>query len=83
MLTTWLEELPYIDEHGRPRVLLIRGRGAPFESLASRFMPEKSLAEVIDLACRTASVGTFSEGRICVHGDPMVDLAKSPEAALA
>lgn len=83
LLTTWLEELPYIDEQGRPRVLPIRGRGATFESLARQFMPEKPLAEVIDLACRNASVGTLSGGRIAVHGDPMVDLAKSPEAALA
>ena len=83
LLTTWLEELPYIDDHGRPRVLPIRGRGATFESLARQFMPEKPLAEVIELACRNASVGTLSGGRIAVHGDPMVDLAKSPEAALA
>ena len=83
LITAWREQDPYIDASGQPRVLPIRGPGGTFESLCKRFLPQKSLEEVIELACRVASVGTLSEDRIALYGDTFVNLAQSPETALA
>ena len=83
LLTTWFEEVPYVDSAGKPRVLKIEGRGATFESLARRFLPGMTLGEVVALACRTANVGTLPGGRIALYGDTMVNLSKSRDAVLA
>jgi hypothetical protein len=40
LLTSWFEDVPYVDSVGAPRVLKIEGHGATFESLARRFLPE-------------------------------------------
>ena len=83
LLTEWLQELPYIDAAGRPKVLPIRGRGATFESLARQFLPEHSVEEAVALACHSATVGILPGGRIAVYGDPMVNVVDNPEVALA
>jgi hypothetical protein len=83
LLTAWLQELPYVDATGRPKVLPIRGRGATFESLARQFLPERSLDEAVELACQAGTVDTLSGGRIAVYGDPMINIAENPEATLA
>jgi hypothetical protein len=77
LMTTWLEEAPYIDEAGKPKVLPISGRGATFQSLAKRFLPKQSLAEVVALAMRCANVGTLPGGKIALYGDTMVNLAQT------
>ena len=83
LLTVWLQELPYVDATGRPKVLPIRGRGATFESLARQFLPERSIDEVVELACQAGSAGKVSGGRIAVYGTPMINIAENPEAMLA
>lgn len=83
LLTTWLQELPYVDATGRPKVLPIRGRGATFESLARQFLPKRSLDEVVALACQAGTVDKLSGGRIAIYGDPMINIAENPEATLA
>jgi hypothetical protein len=83
LLTSWFEEVPYVDSVGAPRVLKIEGEGATFESLASRFLPGVPLADVVALACRTANVGTLPEGRIALYGDTMVNLSKNIDGVLA
>jgi hypothetical protein len=83
LISTWLEEIPYVDDAGKPKVLDIQGRGATFESLARQFLPQKPLADVVALACGNASVGTLPGGRIALYGDTMVDVSKNREVALA
>jgi hypothetical protein len=83
LLTTWFEEVPYVDSVGAPRVLKIEGSGATFQTLARRFLPTVPLAEVIALAGRTANVGTLPGGRIALYGDAMVNLRKSKDGVLA
>jgi Family of unknown function (DUF6502) len=83
LLTSWYEEAPYVDSGGAPRVLKIAGRGATFETLAKKFLPGMPLADVVNLACRTANVGTLSGGRIALYGDTMVNLSKNPDGVLA
>jgi len=83
LLTSWFEEVPYVDSVGAPRILKIEGHGATFESLAKRFLPGVPLADVVALACRTANVGTLSGGRIALYGDTMVNLSKNIDGVLA
>ena len=83
LISTWLEEMPYVDEAGKPKVLNIEGRGATFESLARQFLPQKPLADVVALACGNANVGTLPGGRIALYGDTMVDVSKNREVAMA
>jgi hypothetical protein len=83
LLTTWFEEVPYVDSVGAPRVLKIEGQGATFETLASRFLPEVPLREVVALACRAANVGTLSGERIALYGDAMVNLRRNRDGVLA
>jgi hypothetical protein len=83
LISTWLEEMPYVDDAGKPKVLSIQGRGATFESLARQFLPEKPLADVVALACANANVGTLPGGRIALYGDTMVDVSKNREVAMA
>ena len=83
LISTWREEAPYIDARGQPRVLPIKGGDVTFESLCRQFLPHKTVEEVVQLACRAASVGTLSDGRIALYGDTFVDLSHSPDTALA
>jgi hypothetical protein len=83
LLATWHGEVPYLDADGKPRVLNIKGRGATFEGLARQFLPKKSLREVVDLACRTANVGTLPGDRIALYGDIMVNFSGNAESVLA
>lgn len=83
LLTTWFEELPYVDSVGAPRVLKVEGQGATFEALARRFLPGVPLTDVVALACRTANVGTLPGGRIALYGDAMVNLRRSRDGVLA
>jgi Family of unknown function (DUF6502) len=83
LISTWLEEMPYVDDTGKPKVLNIHGRGATFESLARQFLPQKPLADVVALACGNANVGTLPGGRIALFGDTMVDVSKNREVAMA
>jgi hypothetical protein len=83
LVSTWRQELPYVDEAGQPRVLDITGRGATFQTLARRYLPTLPLAEGVTLACRTASVGVLAGGRIALYGDTMVNLSTDTVGALA
>jgi hypothetical protein len=83
LISAWLEEMPYVDDAGNPKVLDIQGRGATFESLARQFLPQKPLAEVVALACGNANVGTLSGDRIALLGDTMVNVSKNREIAMA
>lgn len=83
LVAAWLEEGPYVDEVGKPRLLAIEGSGATFESLARRFLPGTSVATAVDLACQWANAGTLPGDRIALFGDTMVNFAKSSECALA
>src|ERR1700677_3068420 len=83
LLTTWFEEPPYVDSVGAPRVLKIAGERATFESLARRFLPGVSTADVVALACRTANVGTLPSGRIALYGDAFVKFPRNRDGVLA
>jgi len=83
MLRAWSEEPEYQDSAGRPRVLLIEGPQATFESLARRFLPGVSLANVVAMICARADVAIRPRGRIALVGGVLVTLADSPHQVLA
>jgi hypothetical protein len=83
LISAWHDEGVYLDALGKPRVLDIRGRGATFEKLARRYLPNEPITNVIELACRTASVGLVPGGRIAFYGDILVNSSGNPEIVLA
>jgi hypothetical protein len=83
ILLEWSRKAPYLDSEGKPRVLAVTGSGATFESLARRFLPDVSLAEVVALACENSEVVTRPGNRIALLGSILVKLGDSREKYLA
>jgi hypothetical protein len=83
ILLEWSRRAPYLDSEGKPRVLLISGPGATFESLARRFLPQLPLQEVVALACENSEVVTRPGNRIALLGSILVKLGDSRERYLA
>jgi hypothetical protein len=83
LMAAWTEELPYVDDSGRPRALDVKGRGATFESLAKRFFPGRPVAEVVELVGRFGSVGVLAGGKIALYGDALVNVTMMPQSSLA
>jgi hypothetical protein len=83
LLRAWSREARFRDASGRPRVLLIAGPGATFQSLAKRLLPGMPLAEVLGLACASAQVAVRPGGKIALIGGVLVNYAHSPELILA
>jgi hypothetical protein len=83
ILLEWSRKAPYLDSEGKPRVLAVTGPGATFESLARRFLPDVSLAEVVALACENSEVVTRPGNRIALLGSILVKLGGSREKYLA
>jgi hypothetical protein len=83
ILLEWSRRAPYLDSQGKPRVLLISGPGATFETLARRFLPHIPLAEVVALACENSEVVTRPGNRIALLGSILVKLGDSKERYLA
>ena len=83
ILLEWSRKAPYLDSEGKPRVLLIAGPGATFESLARRFLPDIPLGEVVALARENSEVVTRPGNRIALLGSILVKLGVSREKYLA
>jgi hypothetical protein len=83
ILLEWSRKAPYLDSEGKPRVLAVTGPGATFESLARRFLPDVSLAEVVAQACENSEVVTRPGNRIALLGSILVKLGDSREKYLA
>ena len=83
ILLEWSRDAEYLDPDGKPRVLAVKGSGATFESLVKRFLPKKSLAQVVAMACATAEVTTRPGGKIALLGSILVNIANSTENLLA
>jgi hypothetical protein len=83
LLLEWSRDALYLDAEGKPRVLPIEGEGVTFEGLARRFLPDKALREVVDMACEAAEVVTRPHDRIALLGSVLVNIVGSPERSLA
>jgi hypothetical protein len=83
LLNEWSSAEPYVDTHGRPRVLAIDGPGATFETLARRFLPGKPVNEVTKMACAFAEVVTRPGNTIALLGNVLVNVGAQQEGFLA
>jgi hypothetical protein len=83
LLTEWSRAPQFLDRDGQPRVLAVHGAGDTFESLAKRFLPSKSVAEVVALAQATAEVSLRPRGKIALLGSILVKRTHSRQNLLA
>jgi hypothetical protein len=83
LLLEWSRSPQYVDAKGNPRVLLIKGPGESFESLARQYLPKMPLADVVNLACATTEVSKRPGGKIALIGGIMVNLSRSDVRPLA
>ena len=83
LLTEWSRAPQFLDRDGQPRILAIHGAGDTFESLAKRFLPSKTVAEVVALARATAEVSLQPKGKIALLGSILVKRTHSRQNLLA
>ena len=83
ILLEWSRKAPYLDSEGKPRVLLIAGPGATFESLARRFLPNLLLKQIVALACENSEVLIRPGNRIALMGSILVKPGDTREKYLA
>ena len=62
LLRSWRHDRHYVDAHGSPRVLPIRGKGASLETLARKFVPR----DVAQPRSSRQSPATVRQGPIAV-----------------
>jgi hypothetical protein len=83
LLNHWRNDKRYQRPEGTPKVLLIRGEEATFETLARTFVPTMKLDELIDLVCENAEVTRLKGGKIALVGSPVMMTPKTLEITLA
>src|SRR5271156_3171830 len=83
LLRSWRREPRYVDAHGSPRVLPMRGRGASLETLAKKFVPEMSLSEVVTVITRHGEATAYLGDKVALLGGSAVIAPKTAEVMLA
>jgi hypothetical protein len=83
ILIEWSRGAAYADDAGKPRVLMVKGPGATFESLARRALPNRSVNEVVERIRRVAEVSMRPQGKIALLGSVLVNIMQSDESHLA
>jgi hypothetical protein len=64
VLTRWVTDPAFVDEHGKPRTLCFRGRGGSFTSLVRHAIPEANPTDVLEILERCGIIERTSDGRI-------------------
>jgi hypothetical protein len=83
LLNRWRNDRQYRTPDGTPRVLSIRGKGATFETLARKFVPQLSVNQLADMICENAEVTRLKGKKIALVGSPVMMSPKTPEITLA
>jgi hypothetical protein len=83
ILNRWRNDKRYRRPDGTPRVLSIEGKGATFQTLARRFVPEMPLSDAVHLMCENAEVTRLRGNKIALVGSPVMMTQKTPEVTLA
>jgi len=83
ILNRWRNDKRYRRPDGTPRVLSIEGKGATFQTLARRFVPEMPLSDAVHLICENAEVTRLKGNKIALVGSPVMMMQKTPEVTLA
>jgi hypothetical protein len=64
VLTRWVTDPAFVDDHGKPRMLSFRGRGGSFTSLVRLALPEARAADVSEALERCGIVERTLDGHI-------------------
>lgn len=83
LITEWSRTPEYLNANGQPKILKLQGPGATFETLVRRFLPAKSVAEVVEMAKQSTEIELMSKGRIALIGSIFVTTAMARETLLA
>src|SRR5450432_2745648 len=83
LLNRWRNDKRFQRPDGTPRVLSIRGKGATFETLARKFVPQLTVNELADMVCENAEVTRLKGKKIALVGSPVMMTPKTPEITLA
>jgi hypothetical protein len=83
MLSYWQKNERYVDQHGEPRVLPVRGKGTTLETLARRFVPDMRVSEVVTAIVRHGEVQRLKGNKVALLGTIMLLTPKTPELTLA
>jgi len=83
LLTSWRRDRCYVDSAGLPRVLPIRGKGATLETLARKFVPEMSVAEVLTAITRHGEATLYRGDKVALVGASALVAPKTAEMTLA
>lgn len=83
VLARWRFDKRYLRPDGSPRALAIRGKGATFETLARRFVPNLPIEKVVKMICENAEVTRLKGDKIALIGSPVIIAPKTPEITIA
>ena len=83
LLSSWRRDRRYVDATGSPRVLPIRGKGASLETLAKKFVPTMSVAEVLTAITRHGEATVYQGDKVALVGGSAVMTPKTVEMMLA
>jgi len=80
----WMEQGPYLDPSGRPKLLPVTGEGASFATLARKHFRGRKLNEVLEIAVRLRMLERVGENQVAqvspivmMTGDPVLMLARA------
>jgi hypothetical protein len=83
LLAQWRRDRRYLRPDGTPRVLSITGKGATFETLARKYVPNLPVSELADMICENAEVTRLKGDKLALVGSPVMITPKTPEITLA
>ena len=83
VLTEWTRAKDYQDANGQAKILKIHGAGATFESLVARFLPERTVEEVLESAKQTAEIAILPRDRIALVGGILANISAAKQTLLA
>jgi hypothetical protein len=83
LVSTWRRDRRYRGRDGFPRVLEIRGKGATFETLARKCVPEVPMAEVLDYICSHGEAAVYQKDKVALLGSGAVLTKRTPEITAA
>lgn len=83
LLRSWRHDKHFLDVHGSPRVLPIRGKGASLETLARKFVPKMPLSEVVAAITRHGEARAYRGDKVALLGGIVVLTPKTAEMMLA
>ena len=83
LVSTWRRDKRYRARDGFPRVLAIRGKGATFETLARKCVPEVPMTEVLGYICSHGEAAVYKKDKVALLGSGALLTKRTPEITAA